>query len=153
MDAEGFHFAAIALLGESASRAQVIAREYRREATSVDRAIASNEVAVVRWLLEHAKAGEATTYKNYPVEQLRVLDGCNCGCSSLDFQPNAWGGAKIIADALGINSSGKPVDLILWGRDGQIVLLEIVNYHPAESCPFPNVSELRAWEQRGLELL
>jgi hypothetical protein len=109
----------------------------------VVRAIAPNEAAVVRWLLDHAAIEDVTNYRIHPVEQLRVVKGCDCGCSSLDFQPNAWGGANIIADASAVYSDGQKAGLILWGRESEIVLLEVYDWHPDASRRFPEISNLR----------
>ncbi len=110
----------------------------------MDRAIAPNEAAVVRWMLDFAAVGDVSAYRLHSIEDLRVLDGCDCGCSSLDFQPNAWTGAGIIADALAVYADGQQAGLILWGRDGQIVLLEVYDCHPNSSHRFPEISNLRS---------
>jgi hypothetical protein len=108
----------------------------------MERAITADEAAVVRWLLDHAPVGDVTAYRLQHVEELRVIGGCDC-CSSLEFRPKGWGGAGIIADAWAVYSDGHRDDLILWGRDGEIVLLEVVNYHREASHGFPQISELR----------
>ena len=41
----------------------------------------------------------------------------------------------------------------LWGRDGDIVLLEVVDYRPETSRRFPQISNLRNLPGRGQELL
>jgi hypothetical protein len=91
----------------------------------MDRAIAPNEAAVVRWLLDHAPVGDVTACRIHPVEELRVVKGCDCGCASLDFQPHAWGGA------------------------GEIVLLEIYDCHPGASHGFPEISNLWSFKEGG----
>lgn len=87
--------------------------------------------------------GDVASYQIQPLEELRVLKGCDCGCSSLDFQLDAWGGATIIADALAVYPDGKKAGLILWGRAGEIVLLEVHDWHPEASHRFPDISNLR----------
>lgn len=109
----------------------------------MDRAIAPNEAAVVRWLLDRAAIGDVTNYRIHPVEELRVVKGCDCGCSSLDFQPKAWSGATIIADASAVYSDGQKAGLILWGRESEIVLLEVYDWHLDASHRFPEISNLR----------
>jgi hypothetical protein len=92
------------------------------------------------------------TYRAYrlrPFEDLRVVGGCDCGCFSLDFAPNAWSGAGIIADALIAYSDGQKTDLILWGREGEITSLEVVDYDPRVPHRFPEISDLRTWEEHG----
>jgi hypothetical protein len=82
-----------------------------------------------------------------------VVHGCNCGCASLNFQPKASaGGAKIIADAVAAYPDGRQAGLILWGRGGKIVWLEVYDFDPGASHRFPEVSNLRTWEQRGQDL-
>ncbi|MDR3702303.1 MAG: hypothetical protein P4L56_21830 [Candidatus Sulfopaludibacter sp.] len=116
----------------------------------MDRAIAPNEAAVVRWLLDHAPVGDVAPYRIPPVEELRVLEGCDCGCASLDFQEDAWGGAAIIADAFAGYPDGQRAGLILWGREGEIVLLEIYDHqHPGTSHRFPVIADLRSYQEHG----
>jgi hypothetical protein len=108
----------------------------------LDRQITLSEAGVVRWLLDHAAVGDVTPYRIDPVEDLRVVKGCDCGCASLDFQREAWGGAIIIADALAVYPDGQKAGLILWGREGRIVLLEIHDCDPETSHRFPDISDL-----------
>ncbi len=107
-----------------------------------DRQIAPHEAAVIGWLLDNAPVGDVTAYRIQTVEELRVIKRCDCGCFSLDFQPNAWGGARIIADSWVVYSDGQRADLILWEREGKIVLLEIVDYDPRLPHRFPEISNL-----------
>ena len=109
----------------------------------LDRPIAPNEASVIRWLLDNAAVGDVTAYRVHAIEELHVRRGCDCGCSSLDFQPDAWRGATIIADALAVYSDGQQAGLILWGRDGNIALLEVYDCHPKASHRFPEISNLR----------
>lgn len=108
----------------------------------MDRAITPHEAAVVRWLLDQAPVGDVSPFRISPVEKLRVLKGCGCGCASLDFRENAWGGAAIIADAFAFYPDGQRAGLILWGREGEIVLLEIYDCDPGASHRFPEIADL-----------
>ncbi len=110
----------------------------------MDRPIAPNEICVLRWLLDNAAVGDVAEYRRRPLEELRVSKGCDCGCSSLAFQPHSWGGAKIIADASAAYADGRRAGLILWGRDGEIALLEVHDWHPGASHRFPEISNLRS---------
>jgi hypothetical protein len=51
-----------------------------------------------------------------------------------------------------VYSDGHRDDLILWGRDGEIVLVEVVDYQPQASRRFPQLSNLRNF-LGGQELL
>jgi hypothetical protein len=116
---------------------------------SMDRPVTPEEAAVVAWLLDYAPVGDVTAYRLPPVEELRVVGGCDCGCASLDFQPHGWGaGAAIIADALAVYADGQQAGLILWGRAGEIVLLEVYDCDPGASHRFSQISNLRPFGDR-----
>lgn len=109
----------------------------------MERPVTPQEAAVVRWLLEHAPVGDVTLFRQRPLEELRVFDGCDRGCCSLDFQPDrqAWGRAGIIADAWAVYPDGRQADLILRGRDGEIVLLEVIDWDPRAPHRFPEMRQ------------
>jgi hypothetical protein len=110
----------------------------------MERTVTPHEAAVLTWLLDNAPKGDVSAYRIQPVEELRVLEKtCNCGCSSMDFQPGGWAGARIIADGLAVYPDGQQAGLILWGRDGNIVLLEVHDMHPNSSHRFPELADLR----------
>ncbi len=111
----------------------------------MERTVTALEAAVVAWLLEHAPVGDVTPYRRQPLHDSRVFEGCDCGCFSLDFQPHrqGWVGACIVADARAVYPDGQQADLILWGRDGEIVLLDVVDYDPRAPHRFPEISNLR----------
>jgi hypothetical protein len=116
-----------------------------------DRTITPNEVAVLRWLLDHAPVGDVAAYRLSPLEELHVVGGCDC-CSSLFFHASKGGSTRRIADAVAVFPDGQD-DLMLWGRDGQIVWLEVICSPPNGPHPLPDIANLRTWEERGLELL
>ena len=115
----------------------------------MDRAISPNEEQVVNWLLDHALV-DVTPYLLYPVEQLRVVGGCGCGCTSLDFKPpQQRGKLQRVADELAVYPDGQQAGLLLWGSEGEIALLEVYDFHPGSSHRFPDVSNLCTWEELG----
>ncbi len=118
----------------------------------MDRLVTSKEAAIVRWLLENAGLGDVTAYCVRPPEELRVVGGCACGCSSLDFQLDTRG-AKIIADAIAAYPDGQNAGLILWGRDGNLVSLEVYDWHPGASSRVPAIENLLAFEEIGRRAL
>jgi len=117
----------------------------------MERTVTPIEAAVVEWLLDHAPVGDVAAYRLQPVEELRVVGGCGCGCSSLDFRPDGARGARIIADALAVYADGQQAGLILWGRGGEIVSLEVYDCHPKASQRFPQILDLRTFEEHGRE--
>jgi hypothetical protein len=58
--------------------------------------------------------------------------------------PASWmgAGAAIIADALAGYADGRQAGPILWGRAGEIVLLEVYDCHLGASHRFPRISNL-----------
>ena len=109
-----------------------------------ERTITPTEAAVIRWLLDNAPKGDVTAYRELPVEELRVVGGCECGCSSLNFRPQPLGaGYKIIANARAVYPDGKEAGLILWACEGEVSSLEVHDYDPGASRRVPQVSDLR----------
>ena len=115
----------------------------------MDTAISPNEVKVVNWLLNHALV-DLTTYRLRPVEELRVVGGCGCGCASLYFKPQEQRGSlQMLADELAVYPDGQQAGLILWGREGEIVWLEIYDCQPESSHRVPDASNLCTWDEFG----
>jgi hypothetical protein len=108
-----------------------------------------NEIKVLNWLLDHALV-DVTAYRIQPLETLRVVGGCSCGCTSLYFEPEGQvGKLKMLADELAVYPDGQQAGLILWGRDDKIVWLEVYDFHPESSHRMLDVSNLRTWEELG----
>src|SRR5229473_3605583 len=89
------------------------------------RDITPHEAAIIEWLLDHAAMRDVTVYRTKPVTALRVVGGCDCGCSSLDFDANVRGPKIMLADAVAVYPDKLQAGLILWGRDNEIVMLEV----------------------------
>jgi hypothetical protein len=115
----------------------------------MERGISPNEVKVVEWLLDHARV-DVKAYRLQAVEQLRVVGGCTCGCTTLHFKPlEQRKGEKMIADELAVYADGQQAGLILWGREGEIVMLEVYDFEPGSSHRFPDVPNLCTWNELG----
>ncbi|MGO8794670.1 MAG: hypothetical protein ACLQLC_07595 [Candidatus Sulfotelmatobacter sp.] len=115
----------------------------------MDRAISPNEAKVVEWLLDHALF-DIAAYRAQPVEQLRVVGACGCGCTTLHFKSvEQLRGKKMLADELAVYPKGEQAGLILWGLDSEIVMLEIYDFQPRSSHRFPHVSDLCTWRELG----
>ena len=113
----------------------------------MDRAISPTEVKVVQWLLDHP-LGDVRAYRLYPVEELRVVGECSCGCSSLYFSSKG-GSLQRLADEVALYPDGQTAGLMLWGSDGEIVWLEVYDFEPESSHRRPDVSNLCTWEDWG----
>jgi len=116
----------------------------------MDRPITPTEAAVIRWLLDNAAVGDVAAYRDPPLDELRVgPNRCDCGCSSLYFEPARLGGAVMIADAIALYPDEQMAGLILWAKDQKIAWLEIYDCHPVASHRFPEIANLRPWEEMG----
>src|SRR5258708_34551040 len=118
----------------------------------MERNVRQHEPAVLEWLLDRAAMGEGAGFRRQPLADLVVVGGWYCGCSSLDFRPRA-AGSRILADALALYPDGQQAGLILWGREGEIIWLEVYDMPPGASHRFPEIADLRTYEQLGQGLL
>lgn len=111
----------------------------------MERPITLGEVQVVKWLLDHALV-DVSQYRVHRVEELHVFGGCTCGCASLYFEPEGQlGKTQMLADELAVYPEGQQAGLILWGREGKIVWLEVYDMQPNSSHRVPEISNLCTW--------
>ncbi len=110
-----------------------------------ERDITAHEGAILEWLLDHAAMRDVAPYRARPIAALRVTGGCDCGCSSLDFASSATGSRVMLADALAVYPDQQKAGLILWGCDGDIVMLEVYQMDPVADR-VPEMADLRRWE-------
>jgi hypothetical protein len=110
-----------------------------------ERDITAHEAAIIEWLLDHAAMRDVSPYRAKPIKELRVVGGCDCGCSSLDFHSNIGGPKTMLADAVAIYPDNQQAGLILWGRDDEIVMLEVYEMHPVADR-VPEIADLRRYE-------
>jgi hypothetical protein len=104
-------------------------------------------MSIVRWLLKNVPVRDVSKYLRESLNGLHVIGGCECGCISVDFQPDVWGGAEILADGVVTYEDGIKAGLILWGKNGKIALLEAYDLHPDSSHRMPTPADLNRWEQ------
>ncbi len=112
----------------------------------MDRAVSLSEAAVLHWLLDNASICDTTSYRKHSLESLHVVGGCDCGCKTMKFKPDALK-AGVIAHALALYADGKEAGLNLWGRDGEIVELEIYDCDRGAAQRFPQLANLCRWEE------
>ena len=91
-----------------------------------------------------------TAYRSHAVEGLRVVGVCGCGCTSLYFEPEGRrGNVEMLTDELAVYPDGQRAGLILWGREGKIVFLEVYDFEPESSHRVPDASQLCTWDELG----
>ncbi len=68
---------------------------------------------------------------------LDFIRGCTCGCTTLHFNPlERLVRKKRLADELAIYPDGQQTGLILWGLEGEIVMLEVYDAQPGPPTAF-----------------
>jgi len=55
----------------------------------------------------------------------------------------------MLADVLAVYPDGEQAGLILWGREGEIVWLEVYDFQPGSSHRVSDVSNLCTWDELG----
>jgi len=55
---------------------------------------------------------------------ITVVGKCECGCASIDFEPNK-AGPKVLVDGYGRTAAGIEVGVLLWGYESSIAGLEV----------------------------
>jgi hypothetical protein len=101
------------------------------------------EIAIVRWMLDNGAVGDVAAYREVCLDDLHVVEGCACGCVSVDFEKGARGHAKVIAQAEAKYPDGVRAGLILWGKEDRIVLLEVYDMDTDSSHRMPSIENLR----------
>jgi hypothetical protein len=109
------------------------------------RHITSGEAAILEWLLDNAAVRDVSGCRTRPVAALEVFGFCDCGCCSLFFTPFPIGKHTMLADAVAFYPDHQKCGLILWGREKEIVWLEVYEMHPV-AHRVPRIADLRRWE-------
>lgn len=73
-----------------------------------------------------------------------MVGRCDCGCASLDFQ-HKTSGSHIIADWGALYPDRQRAGIILWGRDNELVMLEIYEMDPVADR-VPQIADLRRFD-------
>ena len=93
------------------------------------RSLSTDEFAVLRAAIERAPLGEPCEASTTPLEELKVVGTCQCGCDSLFFAGiNEAKEQFRVADGLGYTEDGEEVGIIVWASGVRIVHLELYNY-------------------------
>ena len=93
-----------------------------------DRALTSEEVSLVRWLLEHGSPAARGFLPQ--LAEARVVSRCYCGCASIDFAiggviPPTGDGISILADYEYRSSEGHLFGVFVFERAGLLAGLEV----------------------------
>jgi len=113
-----------------------------------NRPINDDEVRVIRAALECCAEIPEARGLVATVESLRVIDGCQCGCASVDFALTTPTQRRPIADGLGILPNGERVGVIVWGTPEAVTGLEIYDMSAsATALPLSQLQSVIPWEE------
>jgi hypothetical protein len=116
--------------------------------TKPNRSINDDEIAVIREALERCAETPDAQKLLSTVSSLQVVDQCQCGCPSVDFERSSSAHPRPIADGLGITSNGDRVGVIVWGVSDAITGLEIYDMSAnASELKFKDLKSIIPWEE------
>lgn len=116
----------------------------------IARPVSADEAAVLRATLRRAPLGADLTRVLPTIDSRVVVDRCECGCATVDFESELEAGeGTLLADGVGRTSSGLEVGIIVWGTEREITSLEIYDFEPKSSHELPRPDSIVAWEARG----
>jgi hypothetical protein len=101
-----------------------------------ERAITAEEAEVIELALRRGALVPLPDSMLADVPLLRVIGLCACGCRSIHFAPEARKD-KRLADTIGRTADGKQIDIMVWGTDGQVTALDLVDYSSTGELPTP----------------
>jgi hypothetical protein len=117
--------------------------------TKVNRPVSPTEIAVIRAALERVPVAAEYSALGVNLESLRVINKCQCGCDSVDFEAHdADRPPTLLADGVGTTEAGGGVGVIVWGRADAITGLEVYDLSAGdEDLHLPVPDSIRPWEQ------
>jgi hypothetical protein len=117
------------------------------------RRISSDEIEVVRWLLEHGAMKDVSEYEPESLQGCEVVSACSCGCASIDFvydgstKTAGLRATSIIAEAFTRWPDGTQAGVMLWGNMGKLLGIELYELGGDDIARrFPAVGSLCRWE-------
>jgi hypothetical protein len=119
-------------------------------ASVTPRSLTSEEMELLRWLLEHGLP-EADSFAPQ-IERIRATRGCDCGCPSISLYvdesaPLGTSSNKIISDVFGKTHEGNAVGVILFQSEGKLTELEVYSLDEIEgNWGFPALDSLQKCE-------
>lgn len=117
----------------------------------VDRAIRTDEIAVIRATLKRAPSVERAERLAEGLAGLRVVARCGCGCASVDFaSPEADSDARPVADGIGSGPAGGDIGVLVWATEHRVIGLEVYDLGcGAEGPPLPDPNTIRPFPRSG----
>ena len=99
-----------------------------------ERALSSAETAVLESALRQSALVQVNDTMLSTLSALRVVGICACGCKSVYFEPIAKEDT-LLADTWGTAPGGGHLGIMVWGREGRVTALDIVDYESKGELP------------------
>jgi hypothetical protein len=132
-------------------------REFAAERHQPSRPLSSEELGLLRWVLEHG--GETARSFLPQLEGIRAVRWCDCGCPSIRLltEPNApkveLGVDKVVCDVFGTTPENEKAGILIFQKEGRLDLMEIYSldagfYGDTPEYGLPTIErlELPEWE-------
>lgn len=101
------------------------------------REITAQEAEVLELALQRGRLVALPDSVFANLRELRVVGVCECGCRSIYLSPESQTDRRV-ADTFGRTADGRHVDVMVWGVDGRITALELVDCQSAGQLPMPD---------------
>jgi hypothetical protein len=121
-----------------------------------ERQIVPDEADVVRWLLANAANTDVSAYSAESLTNATVVSACTCGCASIDFSfgedaadvtRDDLRATEIIAEGFAVWPDGARAGVMLWGKRGRLLGIELYDLGSDAARRFPTVQVMRRWEE------
>lgn len=132
-------------------------REVAAERLHPSRPLSSEELGLLRWVLEHG--GEVAQLFLPQLEGIRAVRWCDCGCPSIQLltelnAPRAERSiGNIVCDVFGTTPENEKAGILLFQKEGRLDLLEIYSFDaglygetPEYGLPTIESLEFPEWE-------
>ncbi len=94
-----------------------------RSAIPENRPLSAQEIALLRWLLDH---GKPSAQKHVgEIETLRVVSRCGCGCASVDFVNAPTTGVEVLSDHKWQDDQGRLFGAFAFAKAGKLAGIEV----------------------------
>jgi hypothetical protein len=101
------------------------------------RPITSQEAEVLDLALRRGALAEVPESLLAEVPSLEVVGVCPCGCRSI-YIARESAKERRLADTIGRTADGMQIDVMVWGAEGRVTCLDLVDYLSTGELPTPD---------------
>jgi len=99
-----------------------------------ERSISEHEAKVLEIALRRGAVTSISESVFSGVSSLRVVGECACGCRSIYFSRESRKDQPL-ANTWGRTAGGKQIDVMIWGADGHVTCLDLVDHFSTRELP------------------